>query len=255
MLPYSRGLIIDNASNYGIVKTETVFGFGPNSDNYVNSTFNSTEPLEWIFTRGNFGQGSVPDPITSQSDSRAYKDSKPKTSTTTSPPPQQRSKKIKKGIKKLKKKLKRKAKKTKKCIFKVIKKGKKNRGGKFKMHKKYMLPLILGLLAAKSLLIPIALKALAFLSAKGLMMGFFSTVMASVLSLKGMFDHHHGYQNRKDDTKTQVEIIQVPSKSEDSHVYYDDHYNHYKRGDYEFIRDYNNYNNLPTIIRAVEHGE
>ena len=60
------------------------------------------------------------------------------------------------------------------------------------------------------------------------MMGFFSTVMASVLSLKGMFDHNHSYQNRKDDTKTQVEIIQVPSKSED-HVYYDEHY---KRGDY-----------------------
>lgn len=57
-------------------------------------------------------------------------------------------------------------------------------------------------------------------------MGFFSTVMASVLSLKGMFDHSHGYQNRKDDTKTQVEIIQVPSKSED-HVYYNDE--HYKR--------------------------
>lgn len=56
----------------------------------------------------------------------------------------------------------------------------------------------------------------------GLMMGFFSTVMASILSLKGMFDHSH-VQNRKDDSKTQVEIIQVPTKSED-HVYYDDHY-------------------------------
>lgn len=61
------------------------------------------------------------------------------------------------------------------------------------------------------------------------MMGFFSTVMASVLSLKGMFEHSHGYQHRKDDTKTQVEIIQVPSKSED-HVYYDDHYK--RREDY-----------------------
>lgn len=59
------------------------------------------------------------------------------------------------------------------------------------------------------------------------MMGFFSTVMASVLSLKGMFNNN-GYQNRKDEAKTQVEIIQVPTKSED-HVYYDDHY---RRGDY-----------------------
>lgn len=60
------------------------------------------------------------------------------------------------------------------------------------------------------------------------MMGFFSTIMASLLSLKGMFDHSHGSQNRKDDTKTQVEIIHVPNHSED-HVYHDDHY---KRGDY-----------------------
>lgn len=60
----------------------------------------------------------------------------------------------------------------------------------------------------------------------GFMMGFFSTVLASVLSLKGLFDHGHGYQ-RKEDTKTQVEIIQIPSKSED-HVYYDEHY---KKGD------------------------
>ncbi|KAL0811316.1 hypothetical protein ABMA28_009730 [Loxostege sticticalis] len=237
MLPYSRGLIIDNTSNYGIVKTETVFGFGPKSDNYVNNTFNTTEPLEWIFSQGNFGSGSVQDPISSQSESRALKDKKTK-STPTTAPPSQRSKKVKKGVKKADKKLKRKAKK--KCVFKVLK-AKKNRRNKNKGHKKYMIPLILGILAAKSLLIPIALKALAFLSAKGLMMGFFSTVLASVLSLKNMFDHHHyGYQNRKDDSKTQVEIIQVPTKSED-HVYYDEHY---KRGDY-----------IPTLLRAVEQEE
>lgn len=60
--------------------------------------------------------------------------------------------------------------KGKKCIFKVIKKSEKKRRGGMKyqkMQKKYMMPLILGLLAAKSLLIPIALKALAFMSAKG----------------------------------------------------------------------------------------
>ncbi|RVE43866.1 hypothetical protein evm_011482 [Chilo suppressalis] len=232
MLPYSRGLILDNTSNYGIVKTETLLRFGPKNGDYVNNTFNSSEPLDWIFTHGNFGQGPLTDSFPSVAESRALKDQKSKTKSFA---PQPKSKKkIKKGIKKLK----RKAKKSKKCIFKVIKKhGKKHRrGSKFKMHKKYMLPLILGLLAAKSFLIPIALKALAFLSAKGLMMGFFSTVMASVLSLKGMFDHsHYGYQNRKDDAKTQVEIIQVPSKSED-HVYYDEHY---KRGDYvpSYLRD------------------
>lgn len=35
------------------------------------------------------------------------------------------------------------------------------------MMKKYLIPLILGILAAKSLLIPIAFKALAFMSFKG----------------------------------------------------------------------------------------
>lgn len=60
MLPYSRGLILDNANNYGIVKTETVFGFGANSaDNYVDGNFNSTEPLEWIIASSNFAPRSL----------------------------------------------------------------------------------------------------------------------------------------------------------------------------------------------------
>lgn len=56
MLPYSRGLILDNANNYGIVKTEAVFGFGPlNNSNYANDNYiNSTKPLEWIFASEDF---------------------------------------------------------------------------------------------------------------------------------------------------------------------------------------------------------
>lgn len=57
------------------------------------------------------------------------------------------------------------------------------------------------------------------------MFGFLSTVMASVLSLKGMFDNTPKYHDRKDE-KTQVEIIQVPTK--DDHHYYDD----YRRTDF-----------------------
>lgn len=53
----------------------------------------------------------------------------------------------------------------------MSKKRKRRKGQRIKgfhmPHKKMMMPVILGLLAAKSLLIPIALKALAFLSAKG----------------------------------------------------------------------------------------
>lgn len=61
MIPYSRGLILDNSSNnYGIVKTETVFGFGPrDNQNYINNGFNSTESLEWILSHGNFSPRSL----------------------------------------------------------------------------------------------------------------------------------------------------------------------------------------------------
>ena len=60
MLPYSRGLILDNASNYGIVKTETLFGFSPTShDKYGDTAFNSTEPMEWIIASSNFAPRSL----------------------------------------------------------------------------------------------------------------------------------------------------------------------------------------------------
>ncbi|XP_053619737.1 uncharacterized protein LOC128680539 [Plodia interpunctella] len=223
MLPYSRGIILDNTNNYGIVKTETVFGFGPtNKDSFVEERFNRSEPLEWFITHGNFEARSLSGETESKTlNKKAIK--------TTTPAPQQKKndKKVKSKKAKQSKGHKKRKGKVKKCIYKIIRKSekKKNKGSnKMGKPKKYILPLILGLFAAKSLLIPVALKALAFLSAKGLMMGFFSTVMASVLSLKGMFDHSHGYANRKDDTKTQVEIIQVPAKTEDQHVYYDDHF-------------------------------
>lgn len=58
MLPYSRGLILENTNNYGIVKTETLIGFGPNRDSYVRQ-INSTEPLQWIFAHENFAPRSL----------------------------------------------------------------------------------------------------------------------------------------------------------------------------------------------------
>lgn len=60
--------------------------------------------------------------------------------------------------------------KGKKCIFKILKKDKRNRrkgGNKLGLKKKFLMPMMLGLFAAKSVLIPIALKALALMSAKG----------------------------------------------------------------------------------------
>lgn len=60
MLPYSRGLILDNTSNYGIVKTETVFGFAPSShDGYMDGGFNATEPVQWIIANSNFAPRSL----------------------------------------------------------------------------------------------------------------------------------------------------------------------------------------------------
>lgn len=45
MLPYSRGMILENNNNYGIVKTETLFGFGPSSRSVG---YNRSDPVEWI---------------------------------------------------------------------------------------------------------------------------------------------------------------------------------------------------------------
>ncbi|CAG4964200.1 unnamed protein product [Parnassius apollo] len=129
-----------------------------------------------------------------------------------------------KNIKKMGKKLKKKHNhigKMKKCILKLYKKNKKHKH--IMMKSKYILPLLLGLFAVKSLFTSIALKALTFISVKGLLMGIFSTALASILSLKGILYH----SNRKDDTKTQVEIIQIPPKNEDH--YYNEHYS---RGNY-----------------------
>ncbi|KAI8423202.1 hypothetical protein MSG28_014242 [Choristoneura fumiferana] len=150
MMPYPSGLILDNSNNYGIVKTETVFGFVPPNHTFVNENINDTEPVEWVFKPGSFERRSL------QGSSRALATSAEKTKNKT-----QRSKKSKKHKRKSKGKI-------NKCIYKVIKqpKRKDRRRNKFKMPKKMMMPLILGLLAAKSILIPVALKALAFMSVK-----------------------------------------------------------------------------------------
>lgn len=57
MLPYSRGLL-DSSNNYGIVKTEALFGFGPSHENYVDR-INTSDPLEWILAHGNFAPRSL----------------------------------------------------------------------------------------------------------------------------------------------------------------------------------------------------
>lgn len=50
----SPGIILDNTHNYGIVKTETLIGFGPNRNSFMNMS--TSEPFEWLFTHGDFGR-------------------------------------------------------------------------------------------------------------------------------------------------------------------------------------------------------
>lgn len=52
MLSYSQGLI--NNSNYGIVKTEALFGFGPKD----NDRINTSKPIEWLLSH-NFAPRSL----------------------------------------------------------------------------------------------------------------------------------------------------------------------------------------------------
>ncbi|CAK1594293.1 unnamed protein product [Parnassius mnemosyne] len=212
MIPHINSLILDATSNYGIVDTDSAFDFGrPVLQNFVNSSFDDKDLLHWNFQSEPF-------------EARILKGMEPVKPSTITTQVKGRGKNTKKIGKKLKKKHNRIG-KVKKCILKLYKKHRKHKH--IMMKRKYMLPLLIGLLAAKNLLISIALKTLTFISVKGLLMSIFSTVLASILSLKGILDHSHGYQNRKDDTKTQVEIIQIPSKNDDH--YYNERYS---RGDY-----------------------
>lgn len=51
-------------------------------------------------------------------------------------------------------------------------------------------------------------------------MGFISTIFASVVSVKGIFERSQKNESRKEDTKTVVEVIHIPTKSRE-HYYYD----------------------------------
>lgn len=59
MMNYPSGLILDNSNNYGIVKTETVFGFVPPNHTFVDENINNTEPVEWVFKPGSFERRSL----------------------------------------------------------------------------------------------------------------------------------------------------------------------------------------------------
>ncbi|XP_057340913.1 uncharacterized protein LOC130677987 [Microplitis mediator] len=61
---------------------------------------------------------------------------------------------------------------------------KKKKKKKWKKHSKYIIPLIVGWLLIKSILLPIALKALALLSGKAVVLSLMSLILAAIMGLR-----------------------------------------------------------------------
>ncbi|XP_026675014.1 uncharacterized protein LOC108631868 [Ceratina calcarata] len=83
---------------------------------------------------------------------------------------------------------------------------------KKKKHKlnRYIIPLIVGFMLIKSILLPIALKTLAILSGKAVVLSLMSLILAAIVGLKKVAQSHSG---------TSYEVVNVPV-------------NKYKRQDY-----------------------
>lgn len=64
---------------------------------------------------------------------------------------------------------------------------------KFKLNK-YVLPLIVGFLLIKSILLPIALKALAVLSGKAVVLSLMSLILAAIVGLKKVAQKDDNYE-------------------------------------------------------------
>lgn len=72
---------------------------------------------------------------------------------------------------------------------------------KFKLNK-YILPLIVGLILIKSILLPIALKTLAVLSGKAVILSLMSLILAAIVGLKKVAresSEHVYHKNRRQD--------------------------------------------------------
>lgn len=67
---------------------------------------------------------------------------------------------------------------------------------KFKLNK-YVLPLIVGFVLIKSILLPIALKALAVLSGKAVVLSLMSLILAAIVGLKKVVQKEGGYGAHK----------------------------------------------------------
>ncbi|EFN89940.1 uncharacterized protein LOC105192507 [Harpegnathos saltator] len=71
-----------------------------------------------------------------------------------------------------------------------------HRRKKFKLNK-YVLPLIVGFVLIKSILLPIALKALAVLSGKAVVLSLMSLILAAIVGLKKVVQKESHHDNNK----------------------------------------------------------
>lgn len=69
---------------------------------------------------------------------------------------------------------------------------------KFKLNK-YVLPLIVGFVLIKSILLPIALKALAVLSGKAVVLSLMSLILAAIVGLKKVAQKEGAHKHRRQD--------------------------------------------------------
>lgn len=68
---------------------------------------------------------------------------------------------------------------------------------KFKLNK-YLLPLMVGVILIKSILLPIALKALALLSGKAVVLSLMSLILAAIVGLKKVAQKEENKHRRQD---------------------------------------------------------
>ncbi|RLU18753.1 hypothetical protein DMN91_009110 [Ooceraea biroi] len=92
---------------------------------------------------------------------------------------------------------------------------------KLKLNK-YVLPLIVGFVLIKSILLPIALKTLAILSGKAVVLSLMSLILAAIIGLKKVAQkegYYDGNKHRRQDTVGQFDFVTDPQEFEPYRFY------------------------------------
>ncbi|EZA55596.1 uncharacterized protein LOC105279079 [Ooceraea biroi] len=99
--------------------------------------------------------------------------------------------------------------------------GTEERKKKLKLNK-YVLPLIVGFVLIKSILLPIALKTLAILSGKAVVLSLMSLILAAIIGLKKVAQkegYYDGNKHRRQDTVGQFDFVTDPQEFEPYRFY------------------------------------